>query len=113
MFLKEIENQEKSQIFQKFASLNAKCKIEFIISSKDLEKFAYPFERGMNMYETNLFTEKKKSSFYLQGGTKVRKDVLDIKEFIDFDDIITSEIESIKLDFENVCKNCEIIDLEI
>ena len=85
MFLKEIENQDKSQIFQKFASLNAKCKIEFIISSKDLEEFAYPFERGMNMYETNLFEEKKKSSFYSQGGTKIRKDIIKIEEFIGFD----------------------------
>ena len=51
MFLKEIEDQDKSKIFQKFASLNAKCKIEFIISSDDLEQFAFPFERGMNMYE--------------------------------------------------------------
>jgi len=87
MFLKEIENQDKSQIFQKFSSLNAKCKIEFIISSKDLEKFAYPFERGMSMYETNLFKEKKKSSFYSR-NEKIRKDILNIKEFINFDDIM-------------------------
>ena len=96
MFLKEIENQDKSQIFQKFASLNAKCKIEFIISSEDLEKFAYPFERGMNMYETNLFEEKKKNSFYSQGGTKVRKDILDIKEFIDFDNIMNLTLSNNK-----------------
>jgi len=88
MFLKEIENQDKSQIFQKFASLNAKCKIEFIISSKDLEKFAYPFERGMNMHETNLFEEKKKSSFYSQGGTKIRKDIIKIEEFVSFNNIM-------------------------
>jgi len=96
MFLKEIENQDKSQIFQKFASLNAKCKIEFIISSKDLEKFAYPFDRGMNMYETNLFEEKKKTSFYSQGGTKLRKDILDTKEFINFDDIMNLTLSNNK-----------------
>ena len=55
MFLKKIEDQDKSQIFQEFLSLNAKCRIEFIVSSKDLERFAFPFERGMNMYETKLF----------------------------------------------------------
>ncbi len=93
MFLKDIENQDKSQIFQKFASLNAQCKIEFIISSKDLEKFAYPFERGMNMYETNLFEEKKKSSFYLQNGTKIRKD---IKEFENFNGIMNLTLSNNK-----------------
>ncbi len=96
MFLKEIENQDKSQIFQNFASLNAKCKIEFIISSKDLEKFAYPFDRGMNMYETNLFQEKKKTSFYSQGGTELRKDILDVKEFINFDDIMSLTLSNNK-----------------
>jgi len=92
MFLKEIENPKKSDIFQKFATLNAKCKIEFIISSKDLERFAYPFERGMNMYETNLFQEKKKTSFYSQAGTKVRKDILNIKEYMDFDSEFVLEL---------------------
>ncbi len=96
MFLKDIENHDKSQIFQKFASLNAKCKIEFIISSKDLEKFAYPFERGMNMYETNLFEEKKKSSFYSKGGTKVRKDILNIQEFNNFNNTLNLTLSNNK-----------------
>jgi len=91
MFLKEIENREKSEIFQKFADLNAECRIEFIISSDDLENFGYPFERGMNMYETNLFKEKDRSSFYSQGGT--RKDVLYIKEFKNFNGAVNLEIE--------------------
>ena len=35
-------------------------------------------------------------------------DVIEIfSQFIDFDDIITSEIESHKLDFENICNNCK------
>ena len=34
-------------------------------------------------------------------------DVIEINSnIIDFDDIITSEIESHKLDFENICDNC-------
>lgn len=82
MFLKEIEDKSKSEIFQKFANLNAECRIEFIISAKDLSIFAYPFERGMNMYETNLFVEKKSSSFYSKDGT--RKDVLNIEEYRKF-----------------------------
>lgn len=91
MFLKEIEDKTKSDIFQKFADLNAECKIEFIISSKDLEKFSYPFEKGMNMYETNLFIEKKSRNFYSKEGT--RKDVLDIKEYKNFNETFKLEIE--------------------
>ncbi len=91
MFLKEIEDKNKSEIFQKFASLNAECKIEFIISSKDLSQFSFPFERGMNMYETNLFEEKKRSSFYPKDG--VRKDVLKIDEYKDFEDTMRLTIE--------------------
>ena len=105
MFLKEIEDQDKSKIFQKFASLNAKCKIEFIISSEDLEQFAFPFERGMNMYETRLFEEKKSTSFYSQGGTKIRKDVLNIEEFNNFDDTMDLEISNgIQAEREEISK---------
>lgn len=91
MFLKEIEDKNKSEIFQKFANLNAEYRIEFIISAKDLSIFAYPFERGMNMYETNLFEEKKSSSFYSKDGT--RKDVLNIEEYKKFDGVKKLEIE--------------------
>ena len=72
MFLKQIEDTSKSLIFQEFADLNAECKIEFILSSHDLEKFGYHFERGMNMYETNIFKLKNRSSFYSKDG--LRKD---------------------------------------
>jgi hypothetical protein len=92
MFLKEIEDKQKSEIFEKFANLNAECKIEFIISSTDLEKFSFPFERGMNIYETNLFEERKKSSFYCNSG--IRKDVSDIKEFKNFNSNMNIEIEN-------------------
>lgn len=95
MFLKEIENKDKSEIFQKFASLNAKCKIEFILSSEDLERFSYPFERGMNFYETDIFKEKKSSSFYCKSG--IRKDVLNIEVFNDFDDIKKLELKGKKI----------------
>ncbi|HOG15317.1 MAG TPA: hypothetical protein PK674_01895 [Candidatus Absconditabacterales bacterium] len=92
MFLKEIEDKNKSEIFQKFANLNAECKIEFIISSKDLDKFSYPFERGMNMYETNLFNEKKSTSFYSKNS--IRKDVLKIDEYKNFDNTMELSIET-------------------
>lgn len=92
MFLKEIEDKNKSAIFQKFASLNAECKIEFIISSKDFADFSYPFERGMNMYETNLFDEKKSTSFYSKDG--IRKDVLKIDEYKNFDNTMRLSIET-------------------
>lgn len=91
MFLKEIEDKNKSDIFQKFANLNAKCKIEFIISSDDIEKFAYAFERGMDMYETHLFEEKKYDAFYSKNGT--RKDVIKVKRYKNFNGFMNLEVE--------------------
>jgi len=38
-------------------------------------------------------------------------DVIEIfSNIIDFDDIITSEIESFKLDFENICDKCKNLE---
>ena len=103
MFLKEVEDKEKSTIFQKFSNLNAECKIEFILTSKDLENFSFPFERGMNMYETNLFEEKKLTSFYSANG--IRKDVLKIQEFKNLDEDIFIEIANgIKAEREEISK---------
>lgn len=103
MFLKEIENKEKSRIFQKFADLNAECKVEFIISLEDLENFAFPFERGMNMYETDLFEEKKPSLFYSKSG--LRKDVLSVKKYIDFNNVMNISIqEDILAEKEDIYK---------
>jgi len=103
MFLKEVEDKEKSTIFQKFSNLNAECKIEFILTSQDLEKFSFPFERGMNMYETNLFEEKKLTSFYSANG--IRKDVLKTQEFKNLDEDIFIEIANgIKAEREEISK---------
>ena len=45
----------------------------------------------------------------IYNGFDKEYDVIEINSnIIDFDDIITSEIESIKLDFENICKNCQV-----
>jgi hypothetical protein len=79
MFLKTIEDTNKSIIFQNFADLNAECKIEFIIDSEELLQFGYPFEKGMNMYETNLFAPKKKKDVYSKSG--LRKDVVNKTEY--------------------------------
>ncbi|NPA55810.1 MAG: hypothetical protein GXO40_05520 [Epsilonproteobacteria bacterium] len=39
-------------------------------------------------------------------------DVIEIfSQLIDFDDIITSEIESIKLDFDNICESCQMNEI--
>jgi hypothetical protein len=91
MFLKEIENQNKSKIFQTFANLNAECNIEFVISSDEIERLSFPFEKGMNMYEANLFEEKPQKSFYTKENP--RKDVKSIKCYKNFDKIIKLEIE--------------------
>lgn len=93
MFLKEIEDPNKSEIFQKFANLNAKCQIEFILSEQDIHQFAFPFERGMNMYETNLFTEKNKNNAYNSEG-QLRKDILESADYFDFNSTMDLEIKN-------------------
>lgn len=91
MFLKEIEDKSKSEIFQKFADRNAKCKIEFIISSEDFQRFSYPFERGMNMYETNIFSKKNITSFY--SGSGLRRDIMEINEYMNYNGFMDLDIE--------------------
>lgn len=92
MFLKSIEDTKKSNVFQSFANLNAKCKIEFVISLKELLRFGYPFESGMYMYETELFKEKKRSSFISSKG--IRKDIIRIKKFSNFNSEIELDIKT-------------------
>jgi hypothetical protein len=53
MYLKHIT---KNKVFNKFASLNAKAKLEFILSTDDLMNYGQRFAKGENLYETNLFT---------------------------------------------------------
>ena len=61
----------------------------------------------------DTYTKKIKENLKLiitdkiYNGFDKEYDVIEINSnIIDFDDIITSEIESIKLDFENICNNC-------
>lgn len=92
MFLREIEDTQKSQIFQEFVKLNAKCRIEFIFSSEDLINFGYPFEKGMNMYETQLFKEVKINSVFSKNG--FRKDIIKQEEYKSEDTIIHLELNN-------------------
>ena len=93
MFLKEIEDKTKSEIFQVFANLNAKCKIEFVLSAEDVEQYSFPFEKGMNMYETNLFNEKKRNSVYTASGQK-RKDILNVSYYNNHNSIIEIKLKN-------------------
>jgi len=52
MYLKKITNHA---IFDEFSDLNAKAKLEFIISDQDLENFGIKCKKGSYMYETELF----------------------------------------------------------
>lgn len=89
MMLKSIH---KGDVFDGFADLNGKCKIEFIISGNDLDKYSYEFKKGMNFYETTLFTEKEVTPKYhpikvKDGG--YRKGVKLIKIYKNFNSTIT------------------------
>lgn len=106
MFLKEIEDTRKSTIFQKFAILNAECKIEFILSSEDLDRFSFPFERGMNMYNTLPFEERNRTSYYCSHGT--RADVFNIEQFSNFDSYMILNINNSTIE-----KNEEISKFKI
>ena len=112
MFLKNIEDTTKSKIFQEFADLNAKCKIEFILSAQDLEKYAYHFDKGMKMYETKLFNLKKESSFYTKNGA--RKDILKIENYENYNDffelklINNKQAENKEISLFKICGSFEI-----
>jgi len=94
MFLKEIEDLNKSKLFQNFSQLNAECKIEFILSLNELEKFGYAFEKGMNMYESDLFLLKKNKSIY--SGKGLRKDIKRNECYQNFNDKIEIELSNSK-----------------
>lgn len=80
MFLKKIENTELSKIFQEFSDLNASCKIEFILSSDDFEMFGHHFERGMKIYETEIFNLRKDNSIFLKNSKNLVKNCKKIAE---------------------------------
>jgi len=80
MFLKKIENTKISEIFQDFADLNALCKIEFIISSDDFDKFGSHFEQGMKMFETKIFKIKKDNTLFLKNSKNLVKNCKKISE---------------------------------
>jgi hypothetical protein len=92
MFLKEIENKDKSRIFQNFADLNAECKLEFVINADDIKKYAFPFEKGMNMYETILFKEVKSKSILNKEG--FRKDIIATLEHTKSEDVMQITLPS-------------------
>jgi hypothetical protein len=74
MYLKKISNLS---IFSDFSDLNARAKLEFILSVKDLTKFGSHFPQGRVLYETRLFQEikriRKKSGELLQNIREVNR----------------------------------------
>jgi hypothetical protein len=92
MFVKKIENIENSSIFQNFADLNAKCGIDIILSAEDIEKYGFPFERGMYIYETNIFEEKNKKTVLNKNG--LRKDISKSIPYNNFDSILEIELNN-------------------
>jgi uncharacterized metal-binding protein YceD (DUF177 family) len=97
IFYKENQNTAKIE-----ATLSGKVEVDCI-------KCATPFVREVEEELKLIITDK------IYNGFDKEYDVIEINsQIIDFDDIITSEIESIKLDFTNVCDNCtDEINLEI
>ena len=74
MYLKHISGLE---IFKSFSNLSARAKLEFIISSDQLETYGIPFPAGDLTYETNLFDGPKfiyKKDGTLRSGIHLDKD---------------------------------------
>ena len=100
--LKGIFYKENQNIAKIEANLSGEIEVDCI-------KCATPFMREIDEDLKLIITDR------IYNGFDEEFDVIEINsQIIDFDDIITSEIESIKLDFSNVCDNCtDDIDLEI
>jgi len=81
------------------------AKIEATLSGEievDCNRCAATFTKKINEDLKLIITDK------IYNGFDEEYDVIEIfSQLIDFDDIITSEIESHKLDFENICDNCK------
>jgi len=82
------------------------AKIEATLSGEievDCNICATTFTKKINETLKLIITDK------IYNGFDDEYDVIEIfSNIIDFDDIITSEIESIKLDFDNICDNCKL-----
>jgi len=97
-FYKETPNIAKVD-----AILNGKVEVECV---KCLQHFTKKIEEKLKL----IITDR------VYNGFDNEYDVIEINSnFIDFDDIITSEIESEKLEYNNICEKCKEsnLDLEI
>ena len=65
MFLKKIEDIDKTTLFQKYEELNAEINIEFIISLKELLDNKRLFLKNDLFYNTKLFEEIQYKNIYL------------------------------------------------
>jgi len=72
IFLKEIEDTRKTSVFQEYAKLDAEITLEYIISTTNLKQHGVIFEKGMDMYESMLFREKKITNIINSDGS-IRK----------------------------------------
>lgn len=71
MFLKNIEDLNKSKIFQKYAGLNATITIDFIISFEELRKYGRLFRNNIEcIYDNKILIEVKRSSIYKNNNLK-------------------------------------------
>ena len=95
ILLKGIFYKENPNLAKIEATLSGEIKVDCNIC-------ATPFIREINEKLKLIVTDK------IYNGFDEEYDVIEIfSNIIDFDDIITSEIESIKLDFENICNKCK------
>jgi uncharacterized metal-binding protein YceD (DUF177 family) len=87
------------------------AKIEAILSGEvevECVKCLKPFTKKIEEKLKLIITDRVYSGFDNE------YDVIEINSnIIDFDDIITSEIESVKLEYNNICEECKKSDLDL
>jgi hypothetical protein len=94
--LKGVFFKEKQNLAKIEAKLSGKIEV-------DCNKCADSFIKNIDEDLKLIITDK------IYNGFDEIYDVIEINSnIIDFDDIIMSEIESHKLDFENICEKCKI-----
>jgi uncharacterized metal-binding protein YceD (DUF177 family) len=87
------------------------AKIDAVLSGKvevECVKCLQPFLKKVDEKLKLIITDR------IYSGFDKEYDVIEINSnIIDFNDIITSEIESVKLEYNNICEKCKESDLDL
>lgn len=77
----------KTKLFQHFSNINTTVSIKFVLSNLEFENpsIAFPFQRGMKMYNPQILEKKRLKTCYKKDGS-FRKDCFLVETFLNFDE---------------------------